>query len=175
MAGEDDETAEERDDGESAPLDARPDEVELAEGQMEVDEDFVADDHIVDGDDDGDEKADEEESSDDAVEGGAAAATAPRRKPDEEEDDDDEDMLAPDDVEADLDRILKDRMVTADEQDELDDEDESDDAAPADRTEDSGRLQPKRSDEQLCNLCFLLVRTSAPGCPVGDDACPIFA
>jgi hypothetical protein len=27
----------------------------------------------------------------------------------------------------------------------------------------------------MCAQCFLLVRRSAPNCPVGDDACPIFA
>ena len=81
----------------------------------------------------------------------------------------DDDLLSPDDVEADLDRILKDRMVTVDE-----DEDE-DDVEPEDRGEGGDRLQPKRADEQLCPSCFLLVRASAPACPVGDDACPIFS
>ena len=47
-------------------------------------------------------------------------------------------------------------------------------AEPDDRTETGDRLQPKRADEQLCPNCFLLVRANAPGCPVGDDACPIF-
>ena len=37
------------------------------------------------------------------------------------------------------------------------------------------RLQPKQQDEQLCPSCFLLVRASAPNCPVGDDDCPIFS
>ena len=37
------------------------------------------------------------------------------------------------------------------------------------------RLQPKQQDEQLCSSCFLLVRASAPNCPVGDDDCPIFS
>jgi hypothetical protein len=79
-------------------------------------------------------------------------------------------LLSPDDVEADLDRILKDRLVTADE-----DEDEDEEAdEPEDRADGSDRLQPKRADEQLCPQCFLLVRASAPTCPVGDDACPIF-
>ena len=32
----------------------------------------------------------------------------------------------------------------------------------------------KRADEILCTSCFLLVRPNAPGCPVEDDACPIF-
>ena len=72
-------------------------------------------------------------------------------------------------MEADLDRILKDRMVTAE-----DEEDEEDEAEPEDRTEGGERLQPKQQDEQLCPSCFLLVRSNAPNCPVGDDDCPIF-
>ena len=45
----------------------------------------------------------------------------------------------------------------------------------SDRNEPGDRLQPKRADEQLCPSCFLLVRASAPACPVGDDDCPIFS
>jgi len=93
----------------------------------------------------------------------------PRRRVSEEEDED-EDMLAPDDVEADLDTILKDRLVTADETNE----DEDDEAEADDRGGESDRLQPKRADEQLCSRCFLLVRRNAPNCPVGDDSCPLF-
>ena len=80
--------------------------------------------------------------------------------PGEEEEDDDDDVLSPDDVEADLDRILKDRLVTAEEDDDDEDEEE-----PEDRSEQGDRLQPKRADEQLCPNCFLLVRSTAPGCP----------
>ena len=87
-----------------------------------------------------------------------------------EEDDDDDDIIAPDDVEADLDTILKDRLVAADDDGGEDEEDE-----PEDRSESSDRLQPKRADEQLCPSCFLLVRNSAPICPVGDDECPLFS
>ena len=36
------------------------------------------------------------------------------------------------------------------------------------------RLQPKRADEQLCPSCFLLVRRTAPSCPMGDEDCPLF-
>ena len=79
--------------------------------------------------------------------------------------------MSPDDVEADLDRILKDRMVTVEEDDE--DDEEADE--PEERAEAGDRLQPKRADETLCGSCFLLVRPNAPGCPVGDDNCPIFA
>ena len=79
-------------------------------------------------------------------------------------------MLAPDDVEADLDTILKDRMVTTE-----DEEDEDEEVPTADDRSDSpDGLQPKRADEILCSSCFLLVRPNAPGCPVGDDDCPIF-
>ena len=52
---------------------------------------------------------------------------------------------------------------------EIEDEVETDD-----RTEGGERLQPKQQNEQLCPTCFLLVRPSAPNCPVGDDDCPIF-
>ncbi|MEM8746461.1 MAG: hypothetical protein AAGF91_07140 [Actinomycetota bacterium] len=97
---------------------------------------------------------------------------------DEEEDGDvedldpDEDEIDDDDVEADLDRILKDRMVTADDED--DEEEEEDDSDP--RAEGGEKLQPKQQDEQLCSQCFLLVRSNAPNCPVGaDDDCPIFS
>src|SRR6478736_2828128 len=84
---------------------------------------------------------------------------------------DDDDVVVVDDVEADLDKILKDRMVTVDEEV---DEDEEDDEADV-RGEGSERLLPKQQDEQLCPSCFLLVRASAPNCPVGDDDCPIFS
>ena len=65
-------------------------------------------------------------------------------------------MLAPDDVEADLDTILKDRLVAAE------DEANEDEEEPEDRSEAADRLQPKRADEQLCPSCFLLVRQTAP-------------
>ena len=67
-------------------------------------------------------------------------------------------MLSPDDVEADLDRILKDRLVTAEDDDDDEDEDE-----PDERGDPGDRLQPKRADEQLCPNCFLLVRANGPG------------
>lgn len=87
-----------------------------------------------------------------------------------DEDDDDEDLITPDDVEADLDTILKDRMVASEETPAEEEEEEEFD----DRGDSSDRLQPKRPDERLCGSCFLLVRESAPQCPVGDDSCPLF-
>ncbi|MEJ7721394.1 MAG: hypothetical protein WKF58_13600 [Ilumatobacteraceae bacterium] len=173
MAEEDNEQADDTDEA----LDTSADEpsedllVDAVDDDVEVFGE-VADVFESDDDDDTTEDNEEEEAAegDDAAE---ATATTRKKKVEEEEEDDDE-ILAPDDVEADLDRILKDRMVTSDEQDDDDDDDTTATAAP-ERGEDSGRLQPKRSDEVLCSSCFLLVRTSAPGCPVGDDACPVFS
>jgi hypothetical protein len=60
-------------------------------------------------------------------------------------------------------------MVTVEE------EEDDEEVEPDERGEGIDRLQPKRPDEQLCPSCFLLVRASAPACPVGDDECPIFS
>ncbi len=152
--GEDDEVDPNAEAAEEVDVDAEPDADEL-------DEDLLV---AVDTDDE-DVVDDEEEEDDDEA---AESTTTRTKRRGEEEDDDDEEVLSPDDVEADLDRILKDRLVTAEEEED-EDEDE-----PEDRSEGGDRLQPKRADEQLCPNCFLLVRATAPGCPVGDDSCPIF-
>lgn len=126
------------------------DEEELEDGEFE----------IIDAED-GEEGTDDED--DDSV-----GATVVRRANDE--DDEDEDLLTADDVEEDLDKILKDKLAT----EELAPEDEEE-VEVDDRNSGDDRLQPKRADEQLCTSCFLLVRDSAPVCPVGDDSCPIFS
>jgi hypothetical protein len=147
---------------EAAEFDAEVvDPEDLEEADIE-EEDFEAagDDDDFDGAEDEDEDEEEEKAKD-----------APARRTATDEDDDDEDLLTADDVEADLDTILKDRLVSAEEAAGEDDDDEE----PEDRTDPGDRLQPKRADEQLCSNCFLLVRNSAPGCPVAaDDDCPIF-
>jgi hypothetical protein len=107
-----------------------------------------------------------DDEDDDAV---VDAPRTRRKKREDDEDDEDEELIADDDVEADLDKILKDRMVTVEDDDE--DEDEEVDV----RGDGAERLQPKQQDEQLCPSCFLLVRATAPNCPVGDDDCPIFS
>ncbi len=96
---------------------------------------------------------------------------APRRPVTAEDEEDDEDIVDPDDVEADLDTILKDRLVAAE---DTPDEDEEE-AEPEERGEAGDRLQPKRADEQLCPSCFLLVRRTAPSCLIGDEDCPLFS
>ena len=127
---------------------------------------LVEDDEFGEIDDpfDADAEAEAEEDDEAETEGPVRKSVAA------DEDDDDDDIIAPDDVEADLDTILKDRLVAADDDGSEDEEDE-----PEDRSESSDRLQPKRADEQLCPSCFLLVRNSAPICPVGDDECPLFS
>ena len=87
------------------------------------------------------------------------------------DDNDDDDLRTEDDVEADLDSILRDKLTAADDQPPEDDEE---DAVVDDKTDGMERLQPRRPDETQCTQCFLLVRNSAPGCPVEDDACPLF-
>lgn len=142
-------------------------------GEPDVEEldDEDGDFGLEDADDDDDTVVDEtdEDEDEDVDEPDVASTRTKRRVAGEEEDDEDDELLSPDDVEADLDRILKDRLVTVDDEDEDEDEDEPDERGDA-----GDRLQPKRADEQLCSHCFLLVRANAPGCPVGDDDCPIF-
>ncbi len=74
----------------------------------------------------------------------------------DDDDDDDDDDLDPDDVEAGLDVILKDRLVVVDEQD-----DEDDDVPDADdRAEGSTKVVPKRPGEFVCQSCFLVKHPS---------------
>jgi hypothetical protein len=138
---------------------------ELTDDDLD-DEALVEDDEFGEIEDVFDADADEAvEQEEDAETEGPVRKSVPA-----DEDDDDDDMVAPDDVEADLDTILKDRLVAAD-----DDGGDDDDDEPEDRSEPGDRLQPKRADERLCPSCFLLVRNNAPICPVGDDECPLFS
>lgn len=142
--------------------------IEEADEPDEIDPDL--DEDVLE--DELEDDLDEEISGDefeDFEEGDEAETTGPARRSVSEDEDDDDEMLAPDDVEADLDTILKDRLEAADE--EANEEEEE----PEERGESADRLQPKRADEQLCPSCFLLVRQSAPSCPVGDDECPLFS
>ncbi len=166
MADDDEEVSGPDEDFEDEPEEEEP--AELTDEDLD-EEALVEDDEFGEIDDPFDADADvdvdvEEDDDDTATEGPV------RKSVSAEDDDDDDDIIAPDDVEADLDTILKDRLVAADDDGGEDEEDE-----PEDRSESSDRLQPKRADEQLCPSCFLLVRNSAPICPVGDDECPLFS
>lgn len=150
-------------------------EVDLELIEPEIDGDEIDDDVVLDEDDDFVADADDEVvevDEDETGEDDEKTARARKRKGTEEDDDDDDDVIAPDDVEADLDAILRDRMVSSADAD-AEDEDEDDQQGKASGDNPDG-LQPKRADETLCSNCFLLVRPTAHGCPVEDDTCPIF-
>jgi len=138
---------------------------ELLEGEPEdLDVEDLEDALDEDLDDEFTETFEDEAEDEDEAEADVRA----KRAATSDDDDEDEDLTTPDDVEADLDTILKDRLVAIDDEPDEDDED----AEPEDRSDTGDRLQPKRADEVLCTSCFLLVRSSAPVCPVGDDECP---
>lgn len=112
-----------------------------------------------------------DEIIDDAEDVDAVVPESVARKAGSEDEDDDEDLRTEDDVEADLDAILREKLTAADETPLEDDEEE---VVVDDKTDGMERLQPRRPDEIQCTQCFLLVRKTAPGCPVEDDACPLF-
>ncbi|MFM8664511.1 MAG: hypothetical protein ACKODI_11860, partial [Acidimicrobiaceae bacterium] len=102
---------------------------------------------------------------------GSTLAPADVAKPKTADDDDDEDDLrTEDDVEADLSSILQETLSSPQESAP----EEEEEIVGDDRTDGVERLQPRRPDETQCTHCFLLVRQNAPGCPVEDDACPLF-
>jgi len=153
------------------------DEGEL-EGEILADPDLDAeglDEDSLELDIEGDELLDEGELTDavEAEDPDAIIEEAPvaRKAKGEEEDEDDEDLRTEDDVEADLDAILREKLTAAEETPLEEDEE---DVVVDDKTDGMERLQPRRPDETQCTQCFLLVRNSAPGCPVEDDACPLF-
>ena len=139
------------------------DDEELAEDLD--DDDVLADDAeaVVVADDEVEEEEEEEEEE----------AAPPRPKGADDEEDDDE--VDPDDVEADLDAILKDRIAAADDEDDDDEE-----VVPEPRTtaEVAEGVTPKKANEFMCTGCFLLVNPGQfgpPGhmtCPVGEAVCP---
>lgn len=87
-----------------------------------------------------------------------------------EDEDDEDDLRTEDDVEADLSSILQEKLASPQETAP----EEEEEVIGDDRTDGVERLQPRRADETQCSHCFLLVRQTAPGCPVEDDACPLF-
>ena len=102
---------------------------------------------------------------------GSTLAPVDASKPKSTDDDDDEDDLrTEDDVEADLSSILQEKLSSPQETAP----EEEEEVVGDDRTDGVERLQPRRPDETQCTHCFLLVRQTAPGCPVEDDACPLF-
>jgi len=144
----------------------------------ELDDELAVDDEALVEADDLDVEAavlieegvDEEEEEEGEEE---VAVAAKGRVADDDEDDDDE--ADPDDVEEDLDTILRDRIAAG--ADEAEDEDE---APVDDRSETGDRVAPRAAEEFSCPECFLLVRRSQfsakrTDCPGGLDGadCPV--
>ncbi len=131
-----------------------PDDPDVVDLEALEDDDML-EDEVLDDDLEDDLEVEAEEEEEDET---PAVAT------DEDEDEDDEDDgLDPDDVEAGLDVILKDRLVAIDEEDE-DDEDETPDAE--ERGDTSTKVLPKRPGEFVCESCFLLKHPSQLADPV---------
>ena len=102
-------------------------------------------------------------------EGSTLAPVDPTKPKSTDDEDDEDDLRTEDDVEADLSSILQDKLASPQET-----APEEDEVVGDDRTDGVERLQPRSPDETQCLHCFLLVRQTAPGCPVEDDACPLF-
>ncbi|MEY3615711.1 MAG: hypothetical protein RLZZ518_712 [Actinomycetota bacterium] len=96
-------------------------------------------------------------------------AEVKKRKPREEVDENE--MSGTDDEEADLATILAEKLRSSD---GLSADDETAPVELDDPTDGTPLLQPRRPDEEHCQQCFLLVRKSAPKCPVDHDLCPLF-
>lgn len=77
----------------------------------------------------------------------------PRAKVTDDEEEDDDDLVDPDDVEADLDTILKDRIAAAEEEE---DDEETEPTDAEDRAGESGKIAPRRPGEFVCQSCFLV-------------------
>jgi len=164
---------------------ASDDSIESAEGAsedlaaLEVDPEDLDDDAVaLEVDLDGDELDAETATADDVeipvapdrlgIEEDEEEDDRPRRRATDEEVDDNE-MLSKEDVEADLASILQEKLASSDEfapEDEVVEQEDFTDGTPM--------LQPRRPDEEHCQQCFLLVRRSAPKCPVDHDLCPLF-
>jgi len=147
-----------------------PDALDIADDDAD---DVVAVDIAIDGDAAvvSDASADEVKTDDDRLNlDDDDDETAGKRRPPREEVDENE-MSGSDDEEADLATILADKLRS---NDQLSPDDEAAPVDIEDATDGTPLLQPRRADEEHCQQCFLLVRKSAPKCPVDHDLCPLF-
>ncbi len=145
----------------------------------ELDEDALEDDPLDDdlavADDDFVAVAEDEP---DVVVPEEPAPRARKKASGDDEPEEDEEVVDPDDVEADLDTILKDRIAAADDEDE--DEEEVEVPDPRGPETPDG-VTPKKANEFVCPGCFLLVNRGQFGpadnmtCPVGESDCPAIA
>ena len=147
-----------------------PDALDIADDDAD---DVVAVDIAIDGDAPAvsDTSGDEVRTDDDRLNlDDDDDETTEKKRPPREEVDENE-MSGSDDEEADLATILADKLRS---NDQLSPDDETAPVDIEDATDGSPLLQPRRPDEEHCQQCFLLVRKSAPKCPVDHDLCPLF-
>lgn len=143
----------------------------------EFDTDDDLDEDVLDADDDLEDAGDVDEvvAVVDEDEDEEEEAPVPAKARGREDDDDDDDDVDPDDVEEDLDTILRDRIAAGAEDDEEEEED-----VVVDTADGSDRVPPRAAEEHSCPECFLLVRRSQfsakrSDCPGGLDGedCPM--
>jgi len=114
------------------------------------------------------EEADEAGQDESLVQGTYQSSVVLEKEQDEG---DDNELALSDDAEADLLTILQNKIHAENKEEEDDSE-----AVEEDTVESTNDLLilPRKKDEQHCQRCWLLVRNTAPKCPVHDDDCPIF-
>ncbi len=154
----DDLTSDDIDDEPEGPEGLDDDAEELVDDEGFVDDEFPDADDVLDDEEDDDEQGDDEESVPSRAKGGGGGGGGKAKSAtsdDEEGGEDDEDEPDPDDVEADLDTILKDRLVVVD--DEEDDDDEP--LEPEDKAE-ASKVRPRAPGEFVCQSCFLVKHPS---------------
>jgi hypothetical protein len=104
-----------------------------------------------------------------------------RSVPTGEDEDEDDDIIAPDDVEADLDTILKGKIASEDDLDDDDEEEEEALVVPVKKpapVEQADGVTAKQEGEFTCPGCFMVVhprqfgRRVNPTCPSGEEDCP---
>ena len=151
---------------------------DLSDGEVDGDVDDEFGDDAADGD-----ESESAEAGDDA-EGEGTTKTgkdedrlnltdddddeAPRKK---KKVDDENELATDDDEEADLATILQEKLRSGD---DLPPDEDGESMDSDDVTDGTPLLQPRRPDEEHCQQCFLLVRKSAPKCPVDHDLCPLY-
>jgi hypothetical protein len=144
-------------DDEEELADVDPDDPDIVELEALDDDDLIDEDDALDDDDLAVVDDDLAVVDDDlAVVDDAVVPVPVVVAEEDDDDDDDDDDLDPDDVEAGLDVILKDRLVVVDDQDDEDDEVPDGD----DRAEGSTKVLPKRPGEFVCQSCFLVKHPS---------------
>lgn len=143
-----------------------PEEIDLDADDDDLDEDI--DEEVLDDEDDEDDELDPDAAEDievveadeadevdvDVVEPDVepAGVVAPAKGRADDDDEEEDDELDPDDVEADLDTILKDRIAAA--ADEEDDEEEE--LGDPEVATDGTKIPPRRPGEFVCQSCFLV-------------------